>query len=171
MFYYRHSLHAILGMKGVIILQSELGNVSHDERKLIRRTLLIAACGICAWALPAVVSASASGVVGFAQGIIICTLLLAAAYFAAVLKPRLNRTGSVCFAALIGLFAAMMLSSAAVILVYFPGGEYVNLGMKGVHLFFWLHAAAYFVAWCGVALYAHLSRKQPGGAAAQTTSE
>lgn len=158
-------------MKGVIILQSERNNVSHDERKLIRRTLLIAACGICAWAVPAVVSASASGVIGLAQVLVICTLLLASVYFAAVLKPRANRTGSVCFASLIGLFAAMMLSSAAVILVYFPGGEYVNLGMQGAHLFLWLHAAAYFVAWVGVALYAHISRKQQGGAAAPTTSE
>ena len=158
-------------MKGVIFLQSERQNVSHDERKLIRRTLLIAACGICAWAVPAVIFASASRVVGLAQAIVICTLLLAAAYFAALLKPRANRTGSVCFASLIGLFAALMLSAAAVILVYFPGGEYVNLGMKGVHLFLWLHVAAYFVAWCGVALYAYLSRKQQGGAAAPMTGE
>lgn len=158
-------------MKGVIILQSERQNVSHDERKLIRRTLVIAACGICAWAVPAAALASASGVIGLAQALVICTLLLAAAYFAALLKPRANRTGSVCFASLICLFAAMMLSSAAVILVYFPGGEYVNLGMMGVHLFFWLHVGAYFVAWFGVALYAYLSRRQQGGAAAPMTGE
>ena len=158
-------------MKGVIFLQSERQNVSHDERKLIRRTLLIAACGICAWAVSAAALASASGVIGLAQALVICTLLLAAAYFAALLKPRANRTGSVCFASLIGLFAALMLSAAAVIFVYFPGGEYVNLGMKGVHLFLWLHVAAYVVAWCGVALYAYLSRKQQSGAAAPMTGE
>lgn len=152
-------------------MQSERSNVYHDERKLIRRTLLIAACGICAWAVPAAALASTSRVVGLAQSLVICTLLLAAVYFAALLKPRVNRTGSVCFASLIGLFAALMLSAAAVILVYFPGGEYVNFGMSGVHLFFWLHVAAYVVAWCGVALYAHLSRKQRGGAAAPMTGE
>lgn len=159
MFYYGHSLHAIIGMKGVIVLQSERSTASFDERRLIRRTLIIAACGVGSWAVPAAALASTSGVIGFAQAVVICTLLMAVLYLASVLKPRRNRTQSICFAALIGLFAAMMLSSAAVIFVYFPGGEYVNLGMRGVHLFFWLHAAAYLAARLGVMLYSRLGHK------------
>jgi len=129
-------------------LRQEVVQYSRErERLLLRQMLFTVLAGGSAWAVSFWVILRFSNIKMAAEWIVANAAFFSVLHLGKTLCSRANHSADGCLAALTALFAALTSANLVLLFLFFPGGSYVNPGLRGFYYVIWVFGGSFSLIW------------------------